>query len=67
MAKTFGPSVAIYPGSFDPLTNGHADIVTRGLKMFDRVILAVANNPQKANLFTIEERLALARLRASTA
>jgi pantetheine-phosphate adenylyltransferase len=61
MAKTFGPSVAIYPGSFDPLTNGHADIVTRGLKMFDRVILAVANNPQKSNLFTIDERLALAK------
>lgn len=54
-------TAAIYPGSFDPLTNGHVDIVLRGLKTFDRVVLAVANNVQKAHLFTIEERLAQAR------
>lgn len=54
-------ATAIYPGSFDPLTNGHVDIVVRGLKMFDRVILAIANNPQKSPLFSVEERLGLCR------
>lgn len=54
-------TAAIYPGSFDPLTNGHVDILTRGLKMFDRVILAIANNPQKSPLFSVDERLDLAR------
>lgn len=52
---------AIYPGSFDPLTNGHVDIISRGLRTFDRVIVAVANNAQKAHLFSIEERVALTR------
>ena len=47
---------AIYPGSFDPLTNGHLAIVQRGLKVFDRLIVAVANNPEKRPLFTAEER-----------
>jgi pantetheine-phosphate adenylyltransferase len=50
---------AIYPGSFDPLTNGHLAIIYRGLKVFDRLIVAVANNPQKSPLFTAEERMAL--------
>ncbi|WP_242344078.1 pantetheine-phosphate adenylyltransferase [Anaeromyxobacter terrae] len=50
---------AIYPGSFDPLTNGHLAIINRGLKVFDRLIVAVANNPQKSPLFTAEERMAL--------
>ncbi len=50
---------AIYPGSFDPLTNGHLAIIQRGLKVFDRLIVAVANNPQKRPLFTAEERTAL--------
>ena len=54
-------TAAIYPGSFDPLTNGHVDIVIRGLKMFDRVILAIANNPQKSPLFSVTERLDLCR------
>jgi pantetheine-phosphate adenylyltransferase len=53
------PSAAIYPGSFDPMTNGHVDIIQRGLQMFDRLIVAVANNPQKTHVFSIEERLAL--------
>jgi pantetheine-phosphate adenylyltransferase len=52
---------AVYPGSFDPLTNGHVDIIERGLRMFDRVVLAVANNPQKQHFFSAEERIALAR------
>jgi pantetheine-phosphate adenylyltransferase len=48
--------VAIYPGSFDPITNGHVDIVQRALAMFDRVIVAIAENVRKAPLFTVEER-----------
>jgi pantetheine-phosphate adenylyltransferase len=48
--------VAIYPGSFDPLTNGHVAIIQRGLNLFDRLVVAVANNPQKAPLFTVAER-----------
>jgi len=47
---------AIYPGSFDPLTNGHVAIIQRGLKLFDRLIVAVANNPQKTPLFSVPER-----------
>lgn len=47
---------AIYPGSFDPLTNGHVAIIQRGLKLFDRLVVAVANNPQKTPLFTPDER-----------
>ena len=54
-------TAAIYPGSFDPLTNGHADIVQRSLRMFDRVVVAVANNASKKHLFTVEERLEMAR------
>lgn len=53
--------LAIYPGSFDPITNGHIDILNRALKVFDRVILAIARNPRKNSLFTVEERLELAR------
>ncbi len=53
------PRTAIYPGSFDPLTNGHLAIIQRGLKLFDRLIVAVANNPQKSPLFTVAEREAL--------
>jgi pantetheine-phosphate adenylyltransferase len=48
--------IAIYPGSFDPLTNGHVAIIQRGLNLFDRLIVAVANNPQKNPLFTVSER-----------
>ena len=48
---------AIYPGFFDPITNGHLSIVTRALKVFDNVIIAILNNPQKAPLFSIEERI----------
>jgi pantetheine-phosphate adenylyltransferase len=51
--------VAIYPGSFDPLTNGHLDVIQRSTKLFDRVIVAVAKNDSKHPLFTLEERLEL--------
>jgi pantetheine-phosphate adenylyltransferase len=49
--------IAIYPGSFDPVTNGHLDIVERGLKIFDRIIVAILINPAKNSLFTAEERM----------
>jgi pantetheine-phosphate adenylyltransferase len=50
---------AIYPGSFDPPTNGHLDVIERAVKLFDRVIVAVAKNESKSPLFTLEERLDL--------
>lgn len=53
--------VAVYPGSFDPITNGHLDILNRGLELFDRVIVAVAFNIEKKGLFTMEERKDLIR------
>jgi len=49
--------IAVYPGTFDPITNGHCDIIGRGLKLFDRVIVAIARNGSKDPLFTVEERL----------
>jgi pantetheine-phosphate adenylyltransferase len=52
---------AIYPGSFDPFTNGHLDIVQRAIKLFDTVIVAVANNEGKKPLFTLEERVGLVK------
>jgi pantetheine-phosphate adenylyltransferase len=48
--------IAIYPGSFDPVTNGHIDIVERGLNIFDKIIVAILRNPAKEALFTVEER-----------
>ncbi|HEB98324.1 MAG TPA: pantetheine-phosphate adenylyltransferase [Thiotrichales bacterium] len=52
---------AVYPGTFDPITHGHSDLVERAARLFDRVILAVAENPAKAPAFSLEERLAFAR------
>lgn len=52
---------AIYPGSFDPLTNGHIDIIERALGIFDEVIIAVLHNPNKKALFTMEERVEMIR------
>ena len=51
------PKIAIYPGSFDPVTNGHIDIIERGLKLFDKVIVTILYNPKKEYLFSLEERL----------
>ena len=48
--------IAVYPGSFDPVTNGHLDIIERGLKLFDKIIVAVLHNPSKEFLFTVKER-----------
>jgi pantetheine-phosphate adenylyltransferase len=53
--------VAVYPGSFDPLTNGHVDLIRRGARLFDRIVVAILVNEQKRPLFTTEERLAMAR------
>ena len=52
---------AMYPGTFDPLTNGHHDLVRRAADIFDRVVVAIAANPGKAPLFTVDERVDLAR------
>jgi len=49
--------IAVYPGSYDPLTNGHIDIIERGLKIFDKIIVAALKNPAKTYLFTLDERL----------
>jgi pantetheine-phosphate adenylyltransferase len=53
--------IAIYPGSFDPLTNGHVDIIERGARLFDRIVVAVLINLEKSPLFTVPERVAIAR------
>jgi pantetheine-phosphate adenylyltransferase len=53
--------IAIYPGSFDPLTNGHVDIIQRGSRFFDRIVIAVLINLEKAPLFTVPERVSIAR------
>jgi len=52
---------AIYPGTFDPITNGHVDIITRASMMFDEIVVAVADNQKKKPMFTIEERIAMAK------
>lgn len=52
---------AIFPGSFDPLTNGHLDIIRRSLPLFDEIVIAVLNNPEKNPMFTVEERCDLIR------
>ncbi len=52
-------SLAIYPGSFDPITFGHLDIIRRSARLFDRTIVAVLHNPNKTPLFTVEERIEL--------
>ena len=54
-------SVAIYPGSFDPVTNGHLDLIERGEKMFDRLIVAVLKNAEKEPLFSVPERVGMLR------
>ncbi|KXG76000.1 pantetheine-phosphate adenylyltransferase [Thermotalea metallivorans] len=53
--------IAVYPGSFDPVTNGHLDIIKRSSKLFDKIIVAVLHNPNKTPFFSVEERLELLR------
>ncbi|MDD3122248.1 MAG: pantetheine-phosphate adenylyltransferase [Candidatus Izemoplasmatales bacterium] len=53
--------IGFYPGSFDPITNGHLDIVDRGSKLFDKLYVAISVNPNKATMFTADERVALVK------
>src|SRR5690349_23487960 len=61
MSEPREPRVAIYPGSFDPLTNGHVDIIQRGARLFDRIIVAILINREKTPLFSEAERVEIAR------
>ncbi len=54
-------TLAVYPGSFDPLTNGHVDIIARGARLFDRIVVAILVNAEKAPLFSMSERVEIAR------
>src|SRR5438132_8885674 len=54
-------TLAVYPGSFDPLTNGHVDIILRGARLFDRIVVAILVNAEKAPLFSMPERIEIAR------
>ena len=54
--------IAVYPGSFDPITNGHINLIERALEVFDRLVVAVAHNPNKSALFSVEERLEMIRV-----
>ncbi|MBQ7618063.1 MAG: adenylyltransferase/cytidyltransferase family protein, partial [Desulfovibrio sp.] len=54
--------IALYPGTFDPITNGHISLIERGLKVFDRILVAVAADTPKETLFTLEERVEMVRL-----
>ncbi|MFC5448295.1 pantetheine-phosphate adenylyltransferase [Paenibacillus aestuarii] len=61
MKQEHGITIAVYPGSFDPVTHGHLDIIHRAAKVFDKLIVAVLNNTSKNPLFTLEERMDLIR------
>lgn len=54
--------VAVYPGTFDPITNGHSDLVARASRLFDKVVIAIAVSPAKAPLFELDQRINLARM-----
>lgn len=54
-------SIAVFPGQFDPITNGHLDVIRRGVKLFDRLIVAVGINPEKSELFPLAERVSMIR------
>ncbi len=58
---TTSDRLAIYPGSFDPITNGHVELIFRGLEVFDNLVVAVAHNPRKTPMFTTEERVEMIR------
>ncbi len=59
MSKT-NPTIAIYPGTFDPITNGHEDLVKRGAKIFDQLVVAIADSKRKGPLFSLDERIDMA-------
>src|SRR3954468_10735864 len=55
------PKIGVFPGQFDPITNGHLDVIRRGVPLFDELIVAVGINPEKRELFTVDERLRMIR------
>ena len=57
MAGNHPRRIAVFPGQFDPITNGHLDVIRRGVALFDQVVVAVGINPEKRELFTLDERL----------
>lgn len=57
--------IGVYPGTFDPITNGHVDLIARSLRLFDKVYVAIAANPQKHPFLTLEERVEMARVAAN--
>ena len=61
MPKSLPHRIGMFPGQFDPITNGHLDVIRRGVRLFDELIVAVGNNPEKRELFTIDERVRLIR------
>lgn len=61
MSESHTYRVAVFPGQFDPITNGHLDVIHRGLKLFDELIVAVGVNPEKREMFSIEERVGMIR------
>lgn len=61
MATDRPERIAVYPGTFDPLTNGHVDIIERGAALFDRIVVAILVNPEKSPLFSVAERVEMAR------
>lgn len=61
-SETKKPVIAVYPGSFDPVTNGHLDLIGRGAQIFDKLIVAVARNPEKDALFAVKERIEMLEL-----
>ena len=61
MTESLDYGIAIYPGTFDPLTNGHTDLIERAARMFDRVVVAIAESPHKKPAFPLDERISLAR------
>lgn len=60
-APTGQSTVAVYPGTFDPITNGHLDILTRALALFDRIVVTIATNPRKQPLFSVDQRIGFIR------
>jgi pantetheine-phosphate adenylyltransferase len=66
MMSTRSPVIAVYPGTFDPITLGHMDLMARGARLFDRLVLGVAAGHHKRTMFTLDERLEMARELAAT-